>query len=85
MPADDLLHGVGDLALRRSHEPQVFGGQPKVAELDLPVDCVLIALVRGEDDVVTVHGNTELLPGDLVIAFTAVEHEKVLKKTLTGS
>ena len=57
----------------------------RVAELPLPVDCVLVALVRGEDDVVTVHGDTELLPGDLVIAFTAVEHEKVLKKALTGS
>jgi trk system potassium uptake protein TrkA len=57
----------------------------KVAELPLPVDCVLIALVRGDDDVVTVHGDTELLPGDLVIAFTAVEHEKALKKALTGS
>jgi trk system potassium uptake protein TrkA len=57
----------------------------KVAELPLPVDCVLIALVRGEDDVVTVHGDTELLPGDVVIAFTAVEHEKELKKALTGS
>ena len=56
----------------------------KVAELPLPVDCVLIALVRGEDDVVTVHGDTELLPGDVVIAFTAVEHEKALKKALTG-
>ena len=57
----------------------------KVAELPLPVDCVLIALIRGEDDVVTVHGDTELLPGDVVIAFTAVEHEKALKKALTGS
>ncbi len=57
----------------------------KIAELDLPVDCVLVALVRGDDDVVTVHGDTELLPGDVVIAFTAVEHEKALKKALTGS
>jgi trk system potassium uptake protein TrkA len=57
----------------------------KVAELPLPVDCVLVALVRGEDDVVTVHGDTELMPGDLVIAFTAVEHEMALKKALTGS
>ena len=55
----------------------------KVAELPLPVDCVLVALIR-EDDVVTVHGDTELLPGDVVIAFTAVEHEKALKKALTG-
>ncbi len=56
----------------------------KVAELPLPVDCVLVALVRGEDEVVTVHGDTELLPGDVVIAFTSVEHEKTLKKALTG-
>ncbi|MDP2183339.1 MAG: TrkA family potassium uptake protein [Actinomycetota bacterium] len=57
----------------------------KIAELALPVDCVLVALVRGDDDVVTVHGDTELMPGDVVIAFTAVEHEKALKKALTGS
>jgi trk system potassium uptake protein TrkA len=56
-----------------------------VSELDLPVDCILIALVRGEDEVVTVHGDTLLQPGDQVIAFTAVEHEKTLKKALTGS
>jgi trk system potassium uptake protein TrkA len=56
----------------------------RVMDLPLPVDCVLVALIRG-DDVVTVHGETELLPGDTVIAFTAVEHERVLKKALTGS
>jgi len=55
-----------------------------VSELDLPVDCILVALVRGEDEVVTVHGDTLLQPGDQVIAFTAVEHEKTLKKALTG-
>jgi trk system potassium uptake protein len=56
-----------------------------VSELDLPVDCILVALVRGDDEVVTVHGDTLLQPGDQVIAFTAVEHEKTLKKALTGS
>ncbi len=56
----------------------------KVAELRLPVDCVLIALVRGEE-IVTVHGDTELAPGDMVIAFTKVEHERALKKALTGT
>ncbi|MBE0477467.1 MAG: TrkA family potassium uptake protein [Coriobacteriia bacterium] len=55
----------------------------KVAELNLPVDCILIAVIRGEE-VVTVHGDTELLPGDVVIAFTAVAHERTLKKALTG-
>ena len=56
----------------------------RVMDLPLPVDCVLVALIR-EDDVITVHGETELLPGDTVIAFTAVEHERALKKALTGS
>ncbi len=56
----------------------------KVAELSLPVDCILVAIIR-EEEVVTVHGDTELQPGDVVIAFTATEHEKTLKKTLTGS
>jgi trk system potassium uptake protein len=55
----------------------------KVADLKLPVDCILVALVRDED-VVTVHGDTELAPGDVVIAFTKVEHEAKLKKALTG-
>ncbi|MDO9557695.1 MAG: NAD-binding protein [Coriobacteriia bacterium] len=55
----------------------------KVAELSLPGDCILVALLRGEE-VVTVHGDTEMQPGDTVIAFTSVEHEKTLKKALTG-
>lgn len=54
-----------------------------VASLDLPTECVLVALVRGEE-VITVHGDTELLPGDVVIAFTKVEHEAALKRALTG-
>ncbi|MDZ4654279.1 MAG: NAD-binding protein [Coriobacteriia bacterium] len=55
----------------------------KVADLSLPGDCILVALMRGEE-VVTVHGDTEMQPGDTVIAFTKVEHEKTLKKALTG-
>ncbi len=55
-----------------------------VASLDLPSDCVLVAIVRGEE-AMTVHGDTELLPGDVVIAFTNVAHERALKKALTGA
>ena len=55
----------------------------KVMDLNLPVDCILVALVRG-DDIVTVHGETEMEPGDTVIAFTRTEHERTLKKALTG-
>lgn len=56
----------------------------KVAELDLPVDCLIVALVRG-DDTIPVHGDTEMQPGDMVIAFTNVAHERALKKALTGA
>ncbi len=56
-----------------------------VAEIGLPVDCVLIAVIRGTDEVLAVHGQTRLEPGDVVIAFTAVEQEKALKKALTGT
>lgn len=56
----------------------------KVADLDLPVDCVIVALLRGES-VMAVHGDTEMQPGDVVIAFTNVSHERALKKALTGA
>ena len=55
----------------------------QVAELNLPVDCIMVALLRGED-VIPVHADTELQPGDMVVAFTNVMHEKALKKALTG-
>lgn len=55
----------------------------EVASLNLPSDCILVALVRGEE-IVTVHGDTTLQPGDVVIAFTNVERERALKKALTG-
>jgi trk system potassium uptake protein TrkA len=55
----------------------------QVSTLNLPVDCIMVALVRGEE-VIPVRGDTELHPGDAVIAFTNVEHEKALKKALTG-
>ncbi len=55
-----------------------------VADLDLPVDCVLFALIRGED-VVIIHGDTTFQPGDTVVAFTKVIHEKALKRALTGT
>jgi len=56
----------------------------EVASLNLPGDCVLMAIIRGEDEVITVRGDTRLQPGDVVIAFTNVERERDLKKALTG-
>ena len=56
----------------------------QVHELKLPVDCLIVALVRGEETI-PVHGDTEMQPGDVVIAFTNVTHERALKKALTGA
>ncbi|MBN2822083.1 MAG: NAD-binding protein [Coriobacteriia bacterium] len=56
----------------------------KVADLPLPKGCILVALMRGEDEVIAVNGDTVMAPGDTVIAFTSVDHEKALKKALTG-
>lgn len=56
----------------------------KVSELNLPVDCLIVALIRG-DDAMPVHGDTEMEPGDVIIAFTNVTHERTLKKALTGA
>jgi trk system potassium uptake protein TrkA len=54
-----------------------------VKDLKLPVDCVLFAIIRGEA-IMTVHGDTTLQAGDVVMAFTSVEHEPALKRALTG-
>ncbi len=55
----------------------------RVVDLDLPVDCVIVAVLRG-DDAIAVRGDTEMRPGDTVIAFTKVTHERAFKKALTG-
>lgn len=88
---------VGDIrtlmALRKGHMAIVEIELPvdrcvvcgkKVAELNLPVDCLIVALIRG-DDAIAVHGDTEMQPGDVAIAFTNVSHERALKKALTGA
>jgi trk system potassium uptake protein TrkA len=56
----------------------------KVVDLNLPEDCLIIALLRG-DETIVVRGDTKMQPGDLVIAFTNIEHERALKKALTGT
>jgi trk system potassium uptake protein TrkA len=75
----------GDMAIVEIELPVdrcvVCGKQ--VADLNLPMDCLIVALLRG-DDTIPVHGQTEMQPGDVVIAFTKVAHERALKKALTG-
>ena len=76
----------GDMAIVEIELPVdrcvVCGKQ--VADLKLPVDCLIVAIVRG-DETIPVHVETEMQPGDVVIAFTNVAHERALKKALTGA
>ena len=55
-----------------------------VSSLNLPPNCVLVAVVRENDDIDTVKGDTLMGPGDTVVAFTSVSSERALKKLLTG-
>ena len=48
-----------------------------VAELGLPKKSVLVTIMRG-DKVLIPHGNTEIEPGDRIIAVTDSEHEEEL-------
>ncbi len=56
----------------------------EVSSLELPDECVLVAVIRADESVETVHGGTKLDAGDTVIAFTNVASERALKKILTG-
>ena len=55
----------------------------KISELGLPRDCVLVAVVRGEEIIIP-RGSTVLEKNDLIIAFTSLEKEKTLKGILSG-
>ncbi len=73
----------GRLALVEIALPEGDGVRSKkVLELQLPRDTVLVAVIRGEQIVVT-RGNTVLEAGDHVIAVTPIEQEKSLRRLLT--
>jgi trk system potassium uptake protein len=54
-----------------------------ISGLDLPSECVLISIIRG-DDVIVPKGSDVLQPGDSIIAVTSIEKEETLKKKLTS-
>lgn len=55
----------------------------KVSSIGFPKDCVLLAMIRGEE-VVIPKGTTVLKPGDKIIAVTSIEKESVFRDVLTG-
>lgn len=77
----------GNMAIVEIELPEdrcVVCNQP-VSTLALPPSCVLVAVVRADDEIETVHGDTLLGPGDTVVAFTDVSSERALKRVLTGT
>jgi trk system potassium uptake protein TrkA len=50
-----------------------------VSELSLPKKSVLVTIMR-EDKVIIPRGNTEIEPGDRIIALTDIEHEEDLSR-----
>jgi len=55
----------------------------QLADLSLPEDTVLVAVMRG-DEVIVPKGSTMMDTGDRVIAVTSLEHEEELRRTLQG-
>ncbi len=57
------------------------GPPPRVEQLSIPHQAVLVAIFRGDETVIP-SGDTELLPGDEIVALTAPEHEDALTRAL---
>jgi trk system potassium uptake protein len=55
----------------------------KVEDLDLPFESVMVVIFRGDETVIP-RGNTELLPGDEVVALTTPELQERLANALLG-
>jgi trk system potassium uptake protein TrkA len=90
MTAGDILtlHVLekGRLALVEVLMPDNHGSASHhvIADLKLPEKTVVVSVIRGET-VIVPRGSTRLEPGDRVIAITAIETEKKLRRILTGN
>jgi len=56
----------------------------KIKEIQLPKDCVLVSVLRGEDLLIP-SGDTVLMEGDEVVALTTIENERKAFSTLVGN
>lgn len=86
----DLVHLTslrgGKVSLVEVRIPDIKGGPEArfVADLDLPHDCVLVAIFR-QEAIIIPRGTTQLLPGDDVVALTTPELESRLRSLLHGT
>lgn len=86
----DLVHltslrgGKVSLVEVRIPEGEGAPGARHVSDLELPHDCVLVAIFRSEAIIIP-RGTTQMLPGDDVVALTTPELETRLRELLIGS
>lgn len=74
------LLGRGQVSLLEVQIPDDTD-EPEVVDLDLPQPSILVSVVRG-DEVIVPKATTRLVPGDRVLAITAVDNEGVLRRAL---
>lgn len=55
----------------------------RVADIDLPRQSVLVAVFRGDETIIP-NGDTQLQPGDEIVALTTPDREDDLMRALTG-
>ena len=74
----------GMMFLNMEVQPGARAAGKRVKELDLPTDCLLISVRRG-DKVMLPRGNTLLQPGDGVVASCTLGCEKSLRDMVEGT
>lgn len=78
-----LRRGRYALVEEQVHPTSAVAGR-KIAELDLPTECVLVGVLR-DSGVVTPHGDTVLHPGDEVLAVVRTDQATHLARLLGPS
>ena len=83
----ELIHlytlRAGKVNLVEIDLPKDTQRSPRVAELSMPEESVLVCIFRGEDTVIP-HGDTRLRGGDQIIALTTPEFEDALRQAILG-
>ena len=71
----------GKVSLVEVRIPEDGRAPTAVMDLDLPAESILVALFRGNETVIP-RGDTQILPGDEVVALTSPDQEDVLREQL---
>lgn len=75
------LHGGKYSLVEREVDPSSSVAGKNVKDIQLPVECVLVAIMRN-DDLLLPKGDTVLMPNDKVVAITHMAHLQLLADLL---